>query len=103
MASVDNYGLGKLGKIQRATLEACCLPSKNVKKRPKLCRDLLDAEPDIATCEIYGERGQRQDGIDLRAYRKESNGIVVGQYKCYQDFPHSIAFRGNVLNSSRFS
>jgi len=53
----------------------------------ELCRDLLDTEPDIATCEIYGERGQRQDGIDLRAYRKESNGIVVGQCKCYQDFP----------------
>lgn len=52
-----------------------------------LCRDLLDAEPDIATCEVYGERGQRQDGIDLRAYCKESNGIVVGQCKCYQDFP----------------
>ena len=53
----------------------------------ELCRDLLDAEPDIATCEVYGERGQRQDGIDLRAYCKESNGIVVGQCKCYQDFP----------------
>lgn len=52
-----------------------------------LRRDLLDAEPDIATCEVYGERGQKQDGIDLRAYRKEGNGIVVGQCKCYQNFP----------------
>lgn len=53
----------------------------------ELCRDLLDAEPDVATCEVYGERGQRQDGIDLRAYCKEGNGIVVGQCKCYRDFP----------------
>ena len=53
----------------------------------ELCRDLLDAEPDTATCEIYGERGQKQDGIDLRAYRKEGNGIVLGQCKCYRDFP----------------
>jgi tetratricopeptide (TPR) repeat protein len=53
----------------------------------ELCRDLFDAESEIATCEIYGTRGQTQDGIDLLAYRRNSDGIEVGQCKCYADFP----------------
>jgi tetratricopeptide (TPR) repeat protein len=53
----------------------------------ELCRDLFDAEPAISTCEIYGERGQSQDGIDLLAYRADGDGIEVGQCKCYEDFP----------------
>jgi hypothetical protein len=52
-----------------------------------LCRDLFDAEPDIAVCEIYGVRGQSQDGIDLIARRKNNDGIELGQCKCYEDFP----------------
>ena len=31
-----------------------------------LCRDLLDREPEIAVCEVYGVRGQAQDGIPTR-------------------------------------
>lgn len=42
-----------------------------------LCRDLLDAEPDVDTCEVYGERGQTQDGIDILAYRRDGDGIVA--------------------------
>jgi tetratricopeptide (TPR) repeat protein len=52
-----------------------------------VCRDLLDAQPDIATCDLYGERGQRQDGIDLYARRTGGDGIEVGQCKCYTNFP----------------
>jgi tetratricopeptide (TPR) repeat protein len=52
-----------------------------------LCRDLFDAEPGIATCEVYGVRGQSQDGIDLLAHLLAGDGIEVGQCKCYEDFP----------------
>ncbi len=52
-----------------------------------MCRDLLDTEPNIATCDTYGVRGQPQEGIDLLAYRNDGDGIEVGQCKCYKDFP----------------
>ncbi|MCB0252761.1 MAG: hypothetical protein KDI55_03460 [Anaerolineae bacterium] len=52
-----------------------------------LCRDLFDSEPGIAFCDVYGERGEAQDGIDLLAYRKGGDGVEVGQCKCYSDFP----------------
>ncbi len=51
-----------------------------------LCRDLLVLEPTVATCEIYGVRGQSQNGIDLLAHRRGNNGIEVGQCKCYLNF-----------------
>lgn len=53
----------------------------------ELCRDLLCEEPGVASCDVYGIRGQRQYGIDLLAYRENGDGIEVGQCKCYQDFP----------------
>jgi len=52
----------------------------------KLCRDLLFEEPNIATSDLYGVRGQKQDGIDVIAYRTEGDGIEVGQCKCYANF-----------------
>ncbi len=52
----------------------------------ELCRDLFDAEPSVATCEIYGTPGQSQYGIDLLAKRKGHDGIEVGQCKCCQNF-----------------
>jgi hypothetical protein len=52
-----------------------------------LCRDLLDAQAEIATSSIYGERGECQDGIDVLAQRKAGDGIEVGQCKRYQKFP----------------
>ena len=52
-----------------------------------LCRDLFYEEPEIATCDVYGVRGQSQHGIDLLAHRENGDGIEVGQCKCYQDFP----------------
>lgn len=51
-----------------------------------LCRDLFDHEPQIAVCEVYGVRGQSQDGIDLLARRSKGDGIEVGQCKCYEEF-----------------
>ena len=51
-----------------------------------LCRDLLDGEPEIAVCEVYGVRGQAQDGIDLIAHRKNGSEIEVGQCKCYRKY-----------------
>ena len=53
----------------------------------ELCRDIFDAEPSVATCEIYGKRGESQDGIDLLVHRNNADGIEVGQCKCYEDFP----------------
>lgn len=52
-----------------------------------MCRDLFDTESDISTCEVYGENGQTQYGIDLLAYRKNNDGIEIGQCKCYKNFP----------------
>jgi hypothetical protein len=52
-----------------------------------LCRDLFEEEDEIATCSIYGERGQSQDGIDLLSLRKGGDGIEVGQCKCYKNLP----------------
>lgn len=52
-----------------------------------LCRDLLDFEPEIATCDVYGGRGETQDGIDLLAHRTGGDGVEVGQCKRYADFP----------------
>ena len=52
-----------------------------------LCRDLFFEEDTIATCDIYGVRGEEQHGIDLIAMRKNGDGIEVGQCKCSRDFP----------------
>lgn len=51
-----------------------------------LCRDLLDADPDVAYCDVYGRRGQRQHGIDLRAPLSRNEGHDVAQCKCYEKF-----------------
>jgi len=53
-----------------------------------LCRDIFDAEPNIVSCDVYGVRGQSQDGIDLLAHRGVGDGIEVGQCKCYRSFSH---------------
>lgn len=51
-----------------------------------LCRDLFEAQSGIATCEVYGTRGQSQFGIDLLANRVNAEGREVGQCKCYENF-----------------
>ena len=48
-----------------------------------LCRDLLDAEESVETCDEYGTRGQTQHGVDLLAYRADECGIELGQCKRY--------------------
>lgn len=48
-----------------------------------LCRDLLDAEESVETCDEYGTRGQRQHGVDLLAHRVDECGIELGQCKRY--------------------
>lgn len=53
----------------------------------KLCCELHGRQPGIATCDVYGTRGQRQRGIDLLAHRRGSMEKEVGQCKCYEDFP----------------
>lgn len=50
-----------------------------------LCCDLLQKEPSITTAERFGVRGQRQDGIDIRAYRSDG-GAEVAQSKRYSTF-----------------
>jgi hypothetical protein len=54
-----------------------------------LCCDLFATGPGIGTCDVYGKRGQRQQGIDLLARRQKSSDIEVGQCKCYQDITAS--------------
>jgi tetratricopeptide (TPR) repeat protein len=54
-----------------------------------LCRDLVETQPGIATCDVYGKRGQKQYGIDLIGYCSESPTIEVGQCKCCRDFQPS--------------
>ncbi len=57
----------------------------------ELCRDLFFEEDTVATCEIYGVRGEGQQGIDLIAKRKNTDEIELGQCKCYRDFsPYQI-------------
>jgi tetratricopeptide (TPR) repeat protein len=52
----------------------------------RLCSELLEREPDLESCDIFGTPGQGQFGIDLIA--RELNGIhiQVGQCKCYREF-----------------
>ncbi|MHC5739507.1 HTH domain-containing protein [Nostoc sp.] len=52
-----------------------------------LCCDLFSEQPRIATCDVYGKRGQKQDGIDLLAHCDDGISTEVGQCKCYEDFP----------------
>ena len=52
----------------------------------ELCRDLLDAQEHIATCDLYGRPGQSQFGIDLLARPKSGEGIEVAQCKCSKNF-----------------
>ena len=53
-----------------------------------ICAALLSKEPDVYFSEVYGVRGQKQDGIDVWAWRNEGTDTVtdVGQCKRYQDF-----------------
>jgi tetratricopeptide (TPR) repeat protein len=48
-----------------------------------LCCDLFAVQEGIATCNVYGKRGQGQGGIDLLAKLKNGFGVEVGQCKCY--------------------
>lgn len=50
----------------------------------KMCRDLLDKQTGIRSCEVFGVQGQAQFGIDLLAYRTTQSEIEVGQCKAYE-------------------
>ncbi|MBE9119516.1 hypothetical protein IQ269_01545 [Tychonema sp. LEGE 07199] len=52
-----------------------------------MCCDVFDVEPGIATCNVYGTRGQEQHGIDLLAHCDDGIHIEVVQCKCYKKFP----------------
>src|SRR5262249_561217 len=52
----------------------------------RLCCDVFERQQGIATCNVYGRRGQKQWGIDLLARRSGGDGIEVGQCKHYQHF-----------------
>ncbi len=52
----------------------------------KLCRDLFVAELGITSAIVYGARGERQLGIDVRAQRYHPTAIEVGQCKRYEHF-----------------
>jgi hypothetical protein len=46
--------------------------------------DVFSEEPGIATCNVYGTRGQKQHGIDLLAHCDDGIHIEVVQCKCYE-------------------
>lgn len=52
-----------------------------------VCRDLLERQKDdgVKSCGIFGERGQKQYGIDLIAPLGGSDANDVAQCKCYTD------------------
>jgi len=50
----------------------------------QICRDLLAREPEIVTCDVFGEPGQSQYGIDVIAYVAHGDAVDVGQCKCYR-------------------
>lgn len=50
------------------------------------CRDLLQRQPGVATCDVYGVNGQSQHGIDLLAHRDRGDGVEVGECKCHERF-----------------
>lgn len=52
----------------------------------RLCCDVFERQQGIATCSVYGRRGQGQRGIDLLARRSGGDGVEIGQCKCYQNF-----------------
>lgn len=56
----------------------------------ELCRDLLELEPGIGVCEVYGTPGQGQHGVDLKALAREGYANEVGQCKCYKNFPPEL-------------
>ncbi len=57
----------------------------------ELCRDLLEREEGVSTCEVFGINGQSQRGVDLIARREGDYACEVGQCKCYEKFqPHEI-------------
>ena len=49
----------------------------------EMCRDILEREEGVRTCEVYGVRGQAQRGIDLKAVT-HGNTLQTGQCKCYE-------------------
>lgn len=55
----------------------------------ELCRDLLERQEGIATCEIYGVLGQGQRGVDLKASSVSNDHMEVAQCKCWEEFPPS--------------
>jgi tetratricopeptide (TPR) repeat protein len=57
----------------------------------ELCRDLFQAEPDIATAEVFGTPGQLQRGVDIVATPRQGTSIAVGQCKCIEPDSLTVA------------
>jgi hypothetical protein len=57
----------------------------------ELCRDLYQAEPEIATAEVFGVPGQLQRGVDIVATPRQDPGICVGQCKCIEPDSLTVA------------
>src|SRR5215213_10311632 len=52
----------------------------------KLCLRLAKLESNVEHCQLYGERGQKQEGIDIYARRKAVEKYVVYQCKRVKNF-----------------
>lgn len=52
----------------------------------KLCWRLVRAEADVEHCQLYGTRGQNQEGIDIYARRRFDDEYAVYQCKKVRDF-----------------
>lgn len=53
-------------------------------KFQRFVTDLYSYEPDIATSDEYGQRGQSDDGADVIARRNGDDGQEVASCKCYE-------------------
>jgi len=53
----------------------------------ELCRDILEEEGGIVSCELYGARGQTQMGVDIKVQRDNGYSCDVAQCKCTDYLP----------------
>lgn len=56
----------------------------NDKDFEDLCRAIFTKQDHVYNVSFFGIRGQKQNGIDIKGYRKDGSGIEVISCKCYK-------------------
>lgn len=52
----------------------------------RVCQEAYSSEPDVAVCSVYGNQGEKQNGIDLKSTRHDAQGLEVVQCRRYAAF-----------------